>query len=206
MTTPVWLSHHPPETRGERCVQVGGVHLCRRCLALWPLTYGGLALLFLGGAPVDHPLDHWLFLSLLPPVVEYVGVHRKWWDYRPWRVWFFSALLAPGLARLFHRHLHRPLDPENLAWLAVVAVPCAWAAWHHHRDPPSELPDLDQLHPELRNALLRAPRSPGTGPSTATGDNTPPASGAEPPRGEAEGREDPDYQDRSNQSPAEKES
>lgn len=33
----MWLAHHWPEHYAERCVQLGGRHVCRRCAALYPL-------------------------------------------------------------------------------------------------------------------------------------------------------------------------
>ena len=41
----VWLSHHQPDHL-DRCVVVGGRLVCRRCLALWPLTFVALCLSF----------------------------------------------------------------------------------------------------------------------------------------------------------------
>ena len=36
--TPIWLSHHYPE-QYDRCVLVGRKHICRRCMALYPLSF-----------------------------------------------------------------------------------------------------------------------------------------------------------------------
>ena len=35
--SPLWLSHHWPDDY-DRCVVVGGRHVCRRCLVLYPLA------------------------------------------------------------------------------------------------------------------------------------------------------------------------
>lgn len=35
----MWLAHHWPEHYSERCVKVGGRHVCRRCAALYPIGF-----------------------------------------------------------------------------------------------------------------------------------------------------------------------
>ena len=45
--SPLWLSHHPPHEL-DRCVVVGGRHVCRRCVLLWPLTFVAFALALAG--------------------------------------------------------------------------------------------------------------------------------------------------------------
>ena len=60
---PLWLSHHAPADL-DRCVTVGGHHVCRRCLLLWPLTF---AILALAAAGVRWPRGaDGLLLVLLP--------------------------------------------------------------------------------------------------------------------------------------------
>lgn len=126
----VWLTHHPPSEHG-RCAHVGPLLVCRRCLALWPLTWGLLVLQVVLRAPAFHPADWLLPLFLLPPVVEYVAVHLEAWEYRPRRTTWLAMLMGIGLGRLFYRYVVDPFDDATLTALAAVALPCAWAAWHH---------------------------------------------------------------------------
>ena len=45
----MWLAHHWPEDYAERCVAVGGRHVCRRCATLYPLGFLTAALFALKG-------------------------------------------------------------------------------------------------------------------------------------------------------------
>jgi len=82
-------------------------------------------------APASHPLDLLLPLLLLPPVVEYVAVHLEVWTYHKQRILWLTPFLGMGLGRLFYRYMCAPLDDATLTGLAAVALPCAFAAWHH---------------------------------------------------------------------------
>jgi hypothetical protein len=124
----VWLSHHHPEHH-DRCVSVAGAPICRRCLALWPLTYALLAVQVLLRVPGHGALDVLLPLVLTPPVLDFVEVHTGLRSYHPRRVWLLTPLLAVGLARLFFRYLVSPGDPVNWIVGAMVVGPCAWAVW-----------------------------------------------------------------------------
>jgi hypothetical protein len=124
----LWLSHHGPE-HGDRCVHVAGVAICRRCLALWPLTYLLIGAQVALRTPAHHDLDVLLPLALLPPVLDYVEVHTGLARYDPARTWALTPLLAVGLARLLFRHMAHPFDPVNWAVLLLAALPAAWAAW-----------------------------------------------------------------------------
>ena len=126
----LWLTHHPP-AEWDRCVHAGPVRVCRRCVLLWPLVYAFVGFQIALRAPAYHPLDWALPLLLLPPVVEYVAVHIEAWRYQARRTYWLTPMLALGLGRLFYRYACSPFDDVTLAALAAVALPCAWAAWHH---------------------------------------------------------------------------
>ncbi len=70
----MWLSHHWEQDHAERCVQVAGHPVCRRCLALYPL---GLLVAVLSAAgyppwPVEwDPAPIWI-LSI-PATVTFIG-------------------------------------------------------------------------------------------------------------------------------------
>lgn len=124
----LWLSHHGPEHL-DRCVSIGGRSVCRRCLALWPLTYGLLAAQILLRAPGHSHWDVLLPLALTPAVLDYVLVHTGLRAYDPRRIWLLQPLLAVGLARLFFRYMVSPQDPVNWIVGGMVVVPAAWAMW-----------------------------------------------------------------------------
>jgi hypothetical protein len=128
----LWLSHHHPEHH-ERCVDLGGVVVCRRCLALWPLTYGLLAAQILVRAPGHSALDVLLPLAMTPAVLDFVMVHTGLRAYDPRRIWLLTPLLAAGLARLFFRYMVTPEDPVNWILGAMVVGPCVWAMWRFQR-------------------------------------------------------------------------
>lgn len=125
--TPMWLSHHWPADY-DRCVVVGGLHVCRRCLVLYPLALvAGVAISI--GSWWDHRLDPWvLWLFPLPGVIEFVLDNLRLIAYRPVRQMVLSAggALAAGVG--YVRYLDHTTDP--LAWsvLAVYTAVCLSAA------------------------------------------------------------------------------
>jgi hypothetical protein len=69
--TPMWLSHHWPG-QYDRCAVVGGLHVCRRCLVLYPLALVSGIVVGIGSW-WPHRLDAWvLWLFPLPGVIEFV--------------------------------------------------------------------------------------------------------------------------------------
>jgi hypothetical protein len=128
LSTPLWLSHHPP-AEYDRCVLVGRHHVCHRCLLIWPVA--GLAM-FLALAGVRWPtiLD-WPLLILLPvpATAEFVLEHLG-------RVRYSRALQAPltipmavGLGVGFERYLRNQADV--LFWGCAVGYSAIWFAAAH---------------------------------------------------------------------------
>ncbi len=128
----LWLSHHH-QAQWDRCLRLGQLRICRRCLLLWPLTYALLLAQILLRAPAAWGGDLLLPLLLAPPVIEYLGVHAAGWTYRPWRIWLLTPLLAAAVARLLFRHMARPFDPWAWSLLGLTGLACGWAAWRHQR-------------------------------------------------------------------------
>jgi len=124
----LWLSHHHPDQH-HRCVRVGRVHICRRCLLLWPLAYGLIALQVAARAPATHPFDLLLPLFLLPPVLEFLEVHTGLRPYSAPRTWLLTPFLALAVGRLLYRCMAIPWDLTTWAVILVAGLPCAWAAW-----------------------------------------------------------------------------
>ena len=125
----ILLSHHGPEDM-HRCVHVGPVDLCRRCIATWPLAG---ALMLAGMATALPPAPDWeLALWLGPPTGEYLAVHTARIPYRSGRTWLFGVLLGVGLGRTLHRYLLDPTDPVVWAVLGCVALVWGGAAAAYH--------------------------------------------------------------------------
>ena len=125
---PFFLSHHHSED-SERCVRLGSVHFCRRCIALWPICFVGVA--YLIGQQQEPAAGTVIAGWLALPVLEFVAVHTGKLSYSPRRVWIFSTFAAFGSAHLFHRYL---LDPsDHVVWMLALGfgIPAAAAALYH---------------------------------------------------------------------------
>ena len=115
--SPLWIAHHYPEDY-DRCVVIGRAHVCRRCLALYPIAFVVMAL---ARAGVRWPvgLDPWLLVALpVPSVVEFVLEHLGVIRYQPMRQVVLTVPLALALGVGFARYLDRQSDP--LFWAVVV--------------------------------------------------------------------------------------
>ena len=114
--TPMWLSHHWPSGY-DRCAVVGGLHVCRRCLVLYPVALvTGIALSI--GSWWPHGVDIWvLWLFPLPGVIEFVLDNLGVIDYSPVRQMVLSAAGAVAAGVGYVRYLHDTFDP--LVWTVV---------------------------------------------------------------------------------------
>jgi len=123
--TPMYLAHHWPEEY-ERCAVVGGMHVCRRCLVLYPLAIV-TALAVSTGSWWPHHLDAWaLWLLLFAGTVEFVADNLRLVRYSAVRQ---AALSAPGSVAAgigYVRYLHDTTDP--LVWSVVAAYATACVA------------------------------------------------------------------------------
>jgi hypothetical protein len=113
----LWIAHHYPEDY-DRCAVVGRTHVCRRCLALYPLAFIVTGLTLAGTRwPTD--LDSVLLALLpLPSVVEFVLEHLGVIVYQPTRQALLTLPLAVALGVGFGRYLRHPSD--LLFWAIVV--------------------------------------------------------------------------------------
>ncbi|HEX2578456.1 MAG TPA: hypothetical protein VHK88_19075 [Aquihabitans sp.] len=123
--TPMWLSHHWPSGY-DRCAVVAGLHICRRCLVLYPLALvAGIAIGI--GSWWPHRLDPWvLWLFPLPGVVEFVLDNVGAIRYSPVRQVVLSAAGAVAAGLGYVRYLDDATDA--LVWSVVAAYTTACVA------------------------------------------------------------------------------
>ncbi len=70
----MWLAHHWPEDYAERCITIGGRHVCRRCAALYPLGLVIAILSSTGRLPWPDGIDPAaIWLLSVPATVAYCG-------------------------------------------------------------------------------------------------------------------------------------
>ena len=129
--TPMYLSHHWPGDY-DRCAVVGGLHICRRCLVLYPVALvAGIAVSI--GSWWPSGLDPWvLWLMPLPGVIEFVADNLGLIRYSPRRQVVLSASGAWAAGVGYTRYLDDTTDP--LVWTVVlvyggVCLLAAIAAW-----------------------------------------------------------------------------
>lgn len=117
-----WLSHHPPEEL-HRCYRLGRLHVCARCLGVYPTLLVALVGQFLFAAPLEHPADVPGVLALtLPATADWAwGRFRPGAFSNPWRTGT-GVLLGVALARSLFIHLQRPFPPALLAQFALVTA------------------------------------------------------------------------------------
>jgi hypothetical protein len=125
--TPMWLSHHwPPDY--DRCAVVAGLHVCRRCLVLYPLALVAGIAISIGGW-WDHAWDPWvLWLFPLPGVVEFVLDNLGVIAYQRRRQVVLSAAGALAAGVGYVRYLDDLTDPLVWSVLGVYTAVCLSAA------------------------------------------------------------------------------
>jgi hypothetical protein len=131
----MWLAHHYPE-QYDRCVRIGDRHVCRRCLALYPLAFAVMAFSLWG--PWPGALDAWMLVLLpLPSVLEFVLEHLDVIRYQATRQVLLTLPLAVALGRGFALYVEDPTS--RLFWGVVLVyggVCVAAAVWRSRRPRP----------------------------------------------------------------------
>ena len=95
---PLWLSHHYA-CDADRCVTVGGAHVCRRCLAMFAGFFPALAVLLSSWRDDLQVGDFGLVLGVAAFAgVEFVQVVRRRAPYSARRVLFLSPAVGAVLA------------------------------------------------------------------------------------------------------------
>ncbi len=119
-TSPTWLAHHPPEHL-ERCVRLGGRHVCRRCAVLYPIAVlSAVAVLALDPPRTAMVLALWVLP--IPMVFDWVAEHLGGWRYSPTRQVAVTAVGAPALGVALAWHAVEPF-----VWAATLPV-LVWTA------------------------------------------------------------------------------
>lgn len=114
--TPMYLSHHWPEEY-DRCQVVRGLHICRRCLVLYPLAIVTAVVVGLGSW-WSHRWDPWvLWLMPLPGVIEFVADNLRLIAYSARRQVVLSASGAFAAGVGYVRYLDNTTD--GLVWTVV---------------------------------------------------------------------------------------
>ena len=95
----LWLTHHWPDEY-HRCAVVGGRHVCRRCLTLYPIAIVVAAAGLAGFAPWPDRIDVWMiWLLCIPATVEFLAEKLANVAYHPRRQVIVTALVGLALGR-----------------------------------------------------------------------------------------------------------
>lgn len=159
--TPLWLSHHWPHDF-DRCIEVRGRMVCRRCAVLYPV--GLVSAVVLAVAPWPALLDPWLvWLLPFPAFAEFVAEHLGWIRPSPRRLVAGTVLLAVGCGRLYVRYLEDPGDPLPFAVIFGYGLVCvAVVLWSARHRPAAEAPQpLDEVPGVGEGAGVVAPEARG---------------------------------------------
>lgn len=115
--TPIWLSHHFPDDY-DRCALVGQKHVCRRCLALYPVAFA-IVVLAMAGLAWPDSWDTWILVLLpVPGVIEFVLEQIGMIRYSARRTILVTVPLAIALGGGFARYVESPGDA--LFWSIVL--------------------------------------------------------------------------------------
>ena len=130
--TPMWLSHHWPDAY-DRCAVVGGMHICRRCLVLYPVALVAGVLISIGSWWPDG-LNPWvLWLLPLPGVIEFVLDNLGVIDYSPVRQMWLSGAGAIAAGVGYSMYIQDTFDGTVWTVVGVYTAVCVAAVVIGHR-------------------------------------------------------------------------
>ncbi len=120
----LWRTHHWLDEY-DRCALVGGRHVCRRCLTLYPVALAVVLVSFVGLAPWPGKLDPVFIWALcVPATLEFFAEKLLGAAYSPRRQVAATALVGLALGRaLTHELDHRW---TWLFWGPVLVFGAAW--------------------------------------------------------------------------------
>ena len=132
----LWLAHHWPH-RYERCMVIGGRHVCRRCFWFYSIAFLTLAASPLGLSPWPPAWDGVLVWVLsVPATVEFIGGEFGAWKYDARRQVIVTSILGLAVGRGFAVELANegsftfwgPAIVFGLLWFFVGLI-----TWAMHR-------------------------------------------------------------------------
>ena len=131
---PFWLSHHWPDQHHDRCVTVAGRPVCRRCLALHPLSLV-VAICFalnvnLWPTAADPAL---IWLLAIPATVAFSGEAIRMFPYSPKWQTGTTLLAALAFGRALGYELESRWHPHFWGPVAIFGGIWFFASWHGHR-------------------------------------------------------------------------
>ena len=132
--TPMYLSHHWPD-QYDRCTVIAGLHICRRCLVLYPVALVTGVLISIGSWWPDS-LNPWvLWLFPLPGVIEFVLDNLGRIAYSPRRQMWLSAAGALAAGVGYSMYIRDTFDATVWAVVAVYTTVCVLSVvvGHHRR-------------------------------------------------------------------------
>ena len=118
--SPMWLAHHHPD-QYERCVTFGTLHVCRRCLVLYPLAVLCAVVVLLTDPPPTLLIAA-MWLLPAPVMAEWVGEHLGHLSHSPRRQVVLTALAAPALGAALAWHATSPFELAALAPMTTWAI------------------------------------------------------------------------------------
>lgn len=127
------LAHHHPGQH-DRCVRVGGVPVCRRCIVLYPVALiAALVVVLLDASTSATWSTVAITLLPLPAVLEFVAEHLGLVAYRAARQVTATLPAAIGLGIGFAAQAREP--GHRVFWITVLAYSalCTIALAVHHR-------------------------------------------------------------------------
>jgi len=156
-TTPMWLSHHDPESY-DRCVVVAGRHVCRRCIVLYPAMLLVAAVQLSGAIPPGLGVAL-MWVAPLGVVAEWFGEHLAGLAYSARRQVVTTGVASLSFGVALGRHLRHPFEGAAAAPAIVFTVVCllAWFVGSRRTDAHDDAweADFDVAEAE-RLASLRA--------------------------------------------------
>jgi hypothetical protein len=119
---PVWLSHHS-EHEADRCIRIGGAHVCRRCLAMFAGFIPAVVLLVSPWRDDLQAGDFGLVLALtIAAGLEFAEVARGRMAYSARRVLALSPFTGMVLAWLGVTGARDGLGPVHFVLTGVAAA------------------------------------------------------------------------------------
>ena len=95
----IWRTHHWA-AEYDRCAVVGGRHVCRRCLTLYPIALVVMTLSLMGVPPWPAELDVWFVWGLcIPATLDFMAEKLAGVAYSPRRQVIVTALVAVAVGR-----------------------------------------------------------------------------------------------------------